>query len=59
MNSLAPLKVPHQLLVKKRKSVSGSQSQDEGGASSENHTDQEKTVLKKTASLIEVSCWFI
>ena len=57
MNSLTPLKVPRQLLRKKSRSTDSSQaqSQDEGGASAENQTDQEKTVVKKTASLIEVS----
>jgi hypothetical protein len=57
MNSLTPLKVPRQLLVKKSRSTSQSQDEDEtgGGACSKNQTDQEKTVLRNTASLIEVS----
>lgn len=55
MNSLTPLKVPRQLLVKKSRSTDSSQSQGGGGASSENQTDHEKTIFKKTASLIEVS----
>lgn len=53
MNSLAPLKVPRQLLIKKSKSVD-SRAEDGGVACSENQTDQEKTVLRKTALLIEV-----
>ena len=56
MNSLTPLKVPHRLLVRKsRNASSSSSSQDEeGGTSCENQTDQEKSVAKRTASLIEV-----
>ena len=50
MNSLAPLKVPRQLLVKK----SSPAGEEEGEGEGKNQTDQEKTVLKRTSTLIEV-----
>ena len=56
MNSLTPLKVPRQLLVKKRKGSDSSVGEVEGVAGDAgNQTDHEKAVVKKTASLIEVS----
>lgn len=64
MNSLTPLRVPRQLLVKKSRSAKSSRSEEgeegeEGGGAGSggrtgNQTDQEKTIVKKTASLIEV-----
>ena len=58
LNSLTPLKVPGQLLVKQRAQSSGGvepEGQSEGSESIKNQTDHEKTVVKRTASLIEVS----
>ncbi len=50
LNSLSPLQVPHHLVVKPSK-------RDEVD---DNHTDQEKEVMKRTALLINVSrCSFV
>ena len=48
MNSLPLLRVPKRLVVKK-------QEQGEAEKEAENQTDQEKSVLKRTAALIQVS----
>lgn len=62
LNSLAPLKVPRQLLVKQRaQSSEGVEPEEQSGGSEsiKNQTDHEKTVVKRTASLIEVSVYAI
>ncbi len=57
LNSLTPLKVPRQLLARKKSKASSDQGEEEAetGSSVGNQTDKEKTILRKTASLIEVS----
>ena len=53
LNSLPPLRVPRRLVIKRSEEQREGEEK-QGGGQSENQTDQEKNVLKRTAALIEV-----
>ena len=55
LSSLPPLKVPKRLIVKKQsEEQQGGEGTEKEAAPTENQTDQEKSVLKRTAALIQV-----
>ena len=54
LSSLPPLRVPKRLVVKRRSDEQQQEEEEKEGVQSENQTDQEKSVLKRTAALIEV-----
>lgn len=60
LNSLKPLKVPHQLLAKKSSDSLQSHTEEgaETGSKSGNQTDNEKNVHKRTAALIDVNDYY-
>ena len=54
LSSLPPLRVPKRLVAKRRSDEQQQEEEEKEGVQSENQTDQEKSVLKRTAALIEV-----
>ena len=54
LNSLPPLSIPRRL-IQRRKEGEEEEEGEGGEGESANQTDQEKTVVKKTAALVEVS----